>query len=217
MGAPGTTNAAARVAAGFFAAAFGFFAAATVFVAFGFVAAGVETVFVFALTLALTGLHDAEPAGRSAGVRRLVLGRAFLGVAGVSLEPEHDRGRPVGSQLRAGCGRLGGDDVCGVTANRAFDAPGEAALLEHALGEHIRLLTDVGDDERWQLRGGLRRGRGLRRERRGRSEGQPRCRQQSNRNGAEHGKPRRARKESRSHTGFLGRKGMKLNPLKGQS
>ena len=99
--------------------------------------------------------------------------------------------------------------------NRAFDAPGEAALLEHALGEHVRLVADVGDDERWQLGGGLRRRRGLRRERRGGSEGQPRSRQQSDSD--EHGKPRRARKESRSHSDFLGRKGMKLNPLKGQS
>ena len=33
----------------------------------------------------------------------------------------------------------------------------------------------------------------------------------------EHGKPRRAREESRSHGVFLGRTAMKLNPLKGQS
>ena len=99
--------------------------------------------------------------------------------------------------------------------NRALDAPGETALLEHALREDVRLVADVGDDERRQLGGGLRRGGGRRCERRARSEGQPCGRQQSNND--EHGKPRRARKESRSHRDFLGRKGMKLNPLKGQS
>ena len=111
----------------------------------------------------------------------------------------------------------GRDEVRGIAVNRSFHTPGEAALLEHALREHVGLVADIGDDEQGQDRkSDSTSRRGLRRERRGRSEGQPRRPQQSDADGAEHSKPRRTRKESRSHRAFLGRKGMKLNPLKGQ-
>ena len=87
-----------------------------------------------------TGVGSADAAARRADVRRDVLRLALLRI-GRALERERDRRRAGVLAARAGVRRLARDLVRGVAVDAADDVPGEAGVLERALGEDERLAA----------------------------------------------------------------------------
>src|SRR5581483_597359 len=79
---------------------------------------------------------------RGCGVRRAVLRVARLPVLLVLLQPEGDERRARVDELRAGGGRLADDDVRGISADSAGHLPGEPRVLELALCEDERLVSE---------------------------------------------------------------------------
>ena len=212
MGAPGTTKAGVRVTADFFAATFVFFAAAMVFVGFAFGDSDLR----LRLDLGLGRARgDTELAGRRAGVRRLVLRRALAGrsrhFAGGGAQSWAPRSQSASSRVRASGWRRDSRSNREPSLRRARRSrPARACPWRTRTPDGERRERRAVAARRWSPAASWAAPSASSWQRRSAPQSPAERRRRARQAGS-------ARKESRSHGDFLGRNGMKLNPLKGQS